>query len=234
MEKCLSSRRMLFLLLVREKSCLLNGILKWNIMFTGKPKEIDVRCTLFIILFLLLIAVITWRYTIGMELVMMTYLPRLCLLSSCRTSLTWIAWTPDNAASETSGKGRAKLSPSAHLMVSFASIYRFDSFTFYFLTLGKCFIIHKSGRTERVIDAHKGAVLNVKWNHDGTGLLTSGEDGLLKIWSRSGMLRSTHAQTDSPIYSAVWSPFSSSILYSYGKVLTVQPFTSTNDKVISL
>lgn len=90
--------------------------------------------------------------------------------------------------------------------------------------------MHKSGRTERVIDAHKGAVMSAKWNGDGTSLLTCGEDGALKIWSRSGMLRSTHAQADSPIYSAVWSPFSTGVLYSSGKVLTVQPFAA-NSKV---
>ena len=90
--------------------------------------------------------------------------------------------------------------------------------------------MHKSGRTERVIDAHKGAVVGAKWNADGTSLLTSGEDGVLKIWSRSGMLRSTHAQADSPIYSAVWSPFSTGVLYASGKQLTIQPFAA-NSKV---
>ncbi|XP_046461872.1 intraflagellar transport protein 80 homolog [Daphnia pulex] len=93
---------------------------------------------------------------------------------------------------------------------------------------GKCYIMHKSGRTERVIDAHKGAVMNAKWNHDGTSLLTSGEDGQLKIWSRSGMLRSTHTQADSPIYSAVWSPFSTGVLYSSGKLMTIQSFATTS------
>ena len=90
--------------------------------------------------------------------------------------------------------------------------------------------MHKSGRTERIIDALKGAVMNAKWNHDGTSLLTSGEDGQLKIWSRSGMLRSTHTQADSPIYSAVWSPFSTGVLYSSGKVMTIQSF-ATHSKV---
>lgn len=90
--------------------------------------------------------------------------------------------------------------------------------------------MHKTGRTERVIDAHKGAVMNAKWNHDGTSLLTSGEDGQLKIWSRSGMLRSTHTQRDSPIYSAVWSPFSTGVLYSSGKTITIQYFAA-NSKV---
>jgi intraflagellar transport protein 80 len=63
-----------------------------------------------------------------------------------------------------------------------------------------------------------------------TSLLTSGEDGQLKIWSRSGMLRSTHTQADSPIYSAVWSPFSTGVLYSSGKVMTIQSF-ATHSKV---
>lgn len=72
--------------------------------------------------------------------------------------------------------------------------------------------------------------MNAKWNHDGTSLLTSGEDGQLKIWSRSGMLRSTHTQADSPIYSAVWSPFSTGVLYSSGKVMTIQSF-ATHSKV---
>ena len=72
--------------------------------------------------------------------------------------------------------------------------------------------------------------MKTKWNHDGTSLMTSGEDGQLKIWSRSGMLRNTHAQTEAPIYAAVWSPFSSGVLYSSGKTLTIQPFGS-NTKV---
>ena len=90
--------------------------------------------------------------------------------------------------------------------------------------------MHKSGRAERIIEAHKGAVLKSRWNHDGTSLLTCGEDGLLKIWSRSGMLRSTHAQADSPVYAAAWSPFSTGVLYSAGKIMTIQPFAA-NSKV---
>ena len=76
--------------------------------------------------------------------------------------------------------------------------------------------------------------MKTKWNHDGTSLMTSGEDGQLKIWSRSGMLRSTHAQTESPIYAAVWSPFSSGVLYSSGKTLTIQPFGSNSKVFICL
>ena len=48
---------------------------------------------------------------------------------------------------------------------------------------------------EKSVDAHRGAVLAGRWSYDGTAMATAGEDGQVKIWSRSGMLRSTLAQT---------------------------------------
>ena len=40
-------------------------------------------------------------------------------------------------------------------------------------------------------DAHKGALICLKWSHDGQALVTCGEDGLIKNWSRTGNLRSS-------------------------------------------
>lgn len=42
-------------------------------------------------------------------------------------------------------------------------------------------MVHRSGRTERSVEAHQGAVLALRWNHDGTSLLTCGEDGAVKV-----------------------------------------------------
>ena len=36
--------------------------------------------------------------------------------------------------------------------------------------------------------------------------MTGGEDGAVKIWSKSGMLRSTLATNNSPVYCVSWSP----------------------------
>ncbi|KAL6635901.1 hypothetical protein U3516DRAFT_732836 [Neocallimastix sp. 'constans'] len=47
---------------------------------------------------------------------------------------------------------------------------------------------------EKVVEAHYGALLLMKWNYDGSAIATAGEDGQLKIWSRSGMLRSVLIQ----------------------------------------
>ena len=47
----------------------------------------------------------------------------------------------------------------------------------------------KSWRLEKSADAHRGACLSAKWSPDGAGIVTGGEDGAVKIWSKSVMLR---------------------------------------------
>jgi intraflagellar transport protein 80 len=56
--------------------------------------------------------------------------------------------------------------------------------------------------------------MSLSWNYEGTALLTAGEDGQIKIWSKTGMLRSTFFQSAYPVYSAVWGPINDQILYS--------------------
>uniref|UniRef100_A0A8C7YBK8 Intraflagellar transport 80 homolog (Chlamydomonas) n=1 Tax=Oryzias sinensis TaxID=183150 RepID=A0A8C7YBK8_9TELE len=90
-------------------------------------------------------------------------------------------------------------------------------------TDGKFHLVSKMGRIEKSVDAHKGAVLAGRWNYDGTALVTAGEDGLIKIWSKVGMLRSTLANQGSPVYSVAWGPDSDRILYTSGVQLTIKP-----------
>ena len=49
-----------------------------------------------------------------------------------------------------------------------------------------------------------------------------GEDGAVKVWSRSGMLRSTLAQNGSPVYGGCWSPDNGRVLFCCGKQLTIK------------
>uniref|UniRef100_T1HYQ8 WD_REPEATS_REGION domain-containing protein n=1 Tax=Rhodnius prolixus TaxID=13249 RepID=T1HYQ8_RHOPR len=89
---------------------------------------------------------------------------------------------------------------------------------------GKFHLIGKSGRIEKSVEAHKGAALVGQWSPDGASLLTGGEDGLLKVWSRSGMLRSLAVQSSGvPIYSAAWNSDSSQVVYTQGKHLVIKP-----------
>jgi len=76
-------------------------------------------------------------------------------------------------------------------------------------------LMTENGREEKkVADAHKGAVIGLNWSSDGGAIATAGEDGLLKVWSRNGMLRSTLTQQSHAIYSVVWSPDNESIMFS--------------------
>ncbi|KAH0624120.1 hypothetical protein JD844_007514 [Phrynosoma platyrhinos] len=96
---------------------------------------------------------------------------------------------------------------------------------------GKFHFISKTGRVEKSVEAHCGAVLAGRWNYEGTAFVTVGEDGQIKIWSKSGMLRSTLAQQGTPIYSVAWGPDAEKILYTSGKQLIIKPL-QPNAKVL--
>ncbi|ESP00252.1 hypothetical protein LOTGIDRAFT_225973 [Lottia gigantea] len=90
-------------------------------------------------------------------------------------------------------------------------------------TDGKFRLISRTGRVEKTVDAHKGAVLCGQWSSNGTALVTAGEDGQVKIWSRSGMLRSTLTQNSLPVYSVSWGPDGEQVLFTNGKQLVIKP-----------
>ncbi|XP_032924268.1 intraflagellar transport protein 80 homolog [Catharus ustulatus] len=96
---------------------------------------------------------------------------------------------------------------------------------------GKFHLISKLGRVEKSVEAHCGAVLAGRWNYEGTALVTAGEDGQVKIWSKSGMLRSTLAQQGAPVYSVSWAPDSDKVLFTSGKQLIIKPL-QPNAKVL--
>lgn len=123
--------------------------------------------------------------------------------------------------------------------------------------------MNKSGRIEKTVEAHRGATICVRWSPDGsqfaTGYLTyvafiylfkfyilGGEDGQVRIWARSGMLRSNLVQSGifllaligfflilinlaTPIFCVCWSADNDAILYCAGKHLVMKPL-SPNSK----
>ena len=64
-------------------------------------------------------------------------------------------------------------------------------------------------------------------------MLSAGEDGTVKIWSRSGMLRSALAQSAMPVYGGTWSPDSDAVLYTIGTSLIIKPL-APNTKPIQV
>lgn len=94
---------------------------------------------------------------------------------------------------------------------------------------GRFYLINKTGRIERSIEGHKGAVLVGQWNNDGSGFMTGGEDGFIKIWSRSGMLRSTLVSGESSIYSACWSGDGQTVAYTQGQAILLKPLAANSN-----
>ena len=81
---------------------------------------------------------------------------------------------------------------------------------------------------KRVENAHSGAITGIAFNPEGSTMITSGEDGLIKVWSSAAILRSTLASVGKCVYTLVWGSEQSDmggecILYSTGGDLVVKP-----------
>lgn len=95
-------------------------------------------------------------------------------------------------------------------------------------TDGKFYICAKSGKVDKAVEAHMGAILCLRWNYEGSALASGGEDGVIKIWSRTGMLRSTLVKSNYPIYSVAWSSNNEQCLYTNGKNLAIKSLQPGN------
>lgn len=111
---------------------------------------------------------------------------------------------------------------------------------------GRFIILNKGIRMEKNISAHSMAIVSGRWSTDGAGLFTgnysfdimklwlkwkfptASEDGVIKIWSRSGMLRSTVVQSTEPIITACWSPNSSAIAFCQGGNIAIKPLAANS------
>jgi intraflagellar transport protein 80 len=84
-------------------------------------------------------------------------------------------------------------------------------------------LISKLGREEKKAQAcENGAIISLKWNYDGTALVTASEDGTIKIWSRSGNLRSTLASIGRSVYAVCWGPDNDQLLFTNGPNLVIK------------
>jgi len=96
---------------------------------------------------------------------------------------------------------------------------------------GKYYLLSRSGKIEKSIEAHVGAVLAIRWSYDGSAIASSGEDGDVKIWSKSGMLRSTLVSYSLPIYCVDWSPKSTHLVFTIDCHLEIKPLAPNSKSI---
>lgn len=83
-----------------------------------------------------------------------------------------------------------------------------------------------TSRMEKGIEAHRGSIIAILWSNDISTLATAGEDGLVKVWSRNGMLRTTLNVTGAagtPVYAMSWSSRSDALVTSKGNNILIKP-----------
>lgn len=96
-------------------------------------------------------------------------------------------------------------------------------------TDGRYIILNKNVRVERNVLAHSDrTITSGRWSPDGAGIMTAAEDGTIKVWSRSGMLRSTVVQNEGLIRCAQWSPKSDAIAYCQGPFIAIKPLAANS------
>jgi intraflagellar transport protein 80 len=71
----------------------------------------------------------------------------------------------------------------------------------------------------------------IRWSHDGSAILTAGEDGDVKTWSKTGNLRSSLVSTGQSVYCACWGPDNDQVLIGNGKVLMIKTVQANRKNV---
>lgn len=94
---------------------------------------------------------------------------------------------------------------------------------------GKVSIVNRFGKVDKTIqDAHKGSITSIKWSHDGQTICSTGEDGTVKIWSKSGMLRTELLTLEQGVYSVDWNAEDDYIACGTNKVIYIKPLQPGN------
>ena len=134
--------------------------------------------------------------------------------------VTCISWSPSMLATSNIS------SPSMQILAAVCSD-------------GSLRLFQKDGSLEKKVpSAHSGAGICVSWNNDGSIIATSGEDGVVRLWSRSLNPRTKLVSYGQPIHSLAWgsirskrNAFSEAIAVAHGNRISIIQIQNSSETV---
>jgi intraflagellar transport protein 80 len=129
------------------------------------------------------------------------------------------------------------LSPQDNFEISSFAAFALKSKSIQHLVLGNSMgsllFLSTSGEVTKTIDnAHNGSVTHLQFSSDGHSLMSAGEDGSVKLWSTSGMLRKKVVSLKSPITSMHWSADTSLLALGLPNTLVIHHFLKNMPNII--
>lgn len=85
-------------------------------------------------------------------------------------------------------------------------------------------------KVKKIVAGHEGSVTAVKWSHDGSNLVSAGEDGEVKVWSQSGHLKSVIATNESCVNCLGWNYGGTAVVTAHDEILTILPFQNRGQR----
>ncbi|KAH0791698.1 intraflagellar transport protein [Histomonas meleagridis] len=95
---------------------------------------------------------------------------------------------------------------------------------------GNFHLCSSNWRIEKTVQAHNGGITCLCVNPDGASIASAGEDGIIKIWSRNGILRSTLASCGAAVTSMNWDCTGKYLMFTHGGMITVRSASFKQDQ----
>lgn len=133
--------------------------------------------------------------------------------------ITYITWVPLQGSRKGRGTSASTIEGKDNCLVACANG------TF-------CFLNAASGRVERSVEAHDGSITGLVYSADGSSIVSSGEDGCVKVWSQTGIPRTTLVSAGKCVYALCWGSETTElggdcVLYCVGGDVIIKPLNPT-------
>jgi intraflagellar transport protein 80 len=95
---------------------------------------------------------------------------------------------------------------------------------------GNLHLCSPNRRVKNSVPAHTGGVTCVSLNLDRSSIASGGEDGIVKMWSRNGILQTNLTSVGGAVTSCNWGSTGKYLMFTYGGTVTVRSASFKQDQ----